>query len=431
MTTLDDAEPGSAVARFPSRGFYAMWTALGVSQLGSAVSAVTIPLVAAVTLGASPGQMGLLAAMTMAPSLLIKVPAAAWSDGLTYGRVPMMAAGNVAQALMITLVPVLWWTGGLTVPVLIAIVGGSSLLQGVYSSLASPLLVELVPKEHLPTANGRMSATRSAADIGGPALGGGLLAVLAAPIVVLIDAVSFLFSAALLMRIPRTELTDPGRAASRNSKERLGLKGFAGLGGVLIRRSGLQTAIAVSFVNGITDAILVLYLVRELNMAPSVIGLLLGLGAVGGIVGGFLVGWLMGSVGLGRTLAIGTAITMVSLVVLPFATPGLSAALGMVVLELAGSLGGTLMMAVIFGVLQGTAPEGRVARVMAVASTFLQMSTVAGALAGGVIATYLNLRLSMGINAALLVVVLVPQLIRWRAARWRIDEPADEQGAAA
>ncbi len=421
MTTLDDAEPGSAVARFPNRGFYAMWTALGVSQLGSAVSAVTIPLVAAATLGASPGQMGLLAAMTMAPSFLIKVPAAAWSDSLTFGRVPMMAACNVAQALMIALVPVLWWTGGLTVPVLVAIVGGSSLLQGVYSSLSSPLLVELVPKEHLPTANGRISATRSAADIGGPALGGGLLAVLAAPVVVLVDAVSFLFSAALLMRVPRV-----GRAEPRRDRQRWGFKGFAELGGVLIRRPGLQAAIAVSFVNGVTDAILALYLIRELHMAPSVIGLLLSLGAVGGIAGGFLVGRLMGSVGLGRTLAIGTVITMVSLVALPFARPGGSAALGMVVLELAGSLGGTLMMAVIFGVLQSTAPDGRVARVMALASTFLQVSTVAGALAGGVIATYLELRISIGINAALLVVMLVPQLIRWRAARWQIDE---HQGA--
>ena len=425
MTMLDDAEPRTA-ARFPGRGFYAMWTALGVSQLGSAVSAVIIPLVAAVTLGASPGQMGLLAAMTMAPSFLIKVPAASWSDSLNSSRVPVMAVCNVAQALMAGLVPVLWWTGGLTMPLLIAIVAGSSLLQGVYSSLSSPLLVELVPRQHLPIANGRMSATRSAADIGGPAIGGGLLAVLAAPIVVLIDAVSFLFSAALLMRIPKAELTDPERLASRNGKERLGLKGFAGLGRVLIQRSGLQTAIAVSFVNGITDAILVLYLVRELHMPPSLIGLLLGLGAVGGIAGGFLVGRLMGSVGLGRTLAIGTVITMISLAALPFATPGVSAAVGMVVLELAGSLGGTLMMAVVFGVIQGNAPEGRVARVMALASTFLQMSTVAGALAGGLIASYLDLRLSMGISAALLVVLLVPQLIRWRVANWKIDEQGAE-----
>jgi predicted MFS family arabinose efflux permease len=413
MTPLTAQRPPD-VETFPGASFRALWLALGVSQLGSAVSTVTVPVIAAVSLGASPAQMGVLSALGMVPSFLVRLPAASWSDRLPR-RVPWLAAVNVLQALAIGVVPLLWWRGLLTLPVLLAVVAVASLLVGISSSLSSPVLVGVVPKDHLVTANGRLNATRSVADIGGPGLGGLLLALVAAPLVVVADAVSFLLSAVLLSRV-REAPSVPERTGSDGEGG-----GYLSLAGALAGRTGIRALVAVAFVNGVVDAVLVLLMVRDLALPVSAIGFLLGLGAVGGIAGGMSVGRAMARLGPGRTLAAGTLVTIASLAVLPFATGGRSGAAGVVVLELCGSLGGTLMIATVFGLLQGAAPVGSVARVMALAMTFLQVATVAGALVGGLLGGPLGLRGTLVAAALLLVLTLVPLLLRWRAAGWAFD----------
>ncbi|MEV0398192.1 MFS transporter [Polymorphospora rubra] len=440
----------TAIGQFPSRGFRALWLALSVSQFGSAVSVITIPVIAVVSLGATAQQMGVLTAMGVIPSFLIRVPAATWSDRLTR-RVPLLAAINLTQATVIALIPLLWWRDALGFAVLLALIGMASLLTGISSSLSSPILVDVVPKVHLVTANGRLSATRSVADISGPGLGAALLAVLAAPFVVLADAASFVLSALLLTQVRErsaqpvtgdeaTAATTAPDHASTDGGTTAGMPAtpvaaesapsgtvrpeisVLGLGRALLGRTGVQALVAVAFVNGVVDPVLVLFMVRQLHLSASMIGVLLGLGAVGGVTGGLLVGRLMTRWGPGRTLAAGTAVTLASLAVLPFATRGFSGAAGVVVFELAGSLGGTLMVATVFGLLQGAAPDGAVARVMALAMTFLQVATVVGALAGGLLGTYLGLRSTLFVAAALFVVTLMPLLLAWRAAGWIFDE---------
>lgn len=414
------ARPGGAAEagqRFPGRSFLAYWSALGVSQLGSAVSIVTIPLIAAVTLGASPGQMTWLAAMELAPCVLIRVPAAAWADSLR-DRVPFMIACNAVQALAIGAIPALWWSGTLTLYTLLPLVGLASLALGVYSSLSSPVLVQIVPAGHLVDANGRTGATRSVADISGPALGSALMSVLALPLVVLIDAVSYVASALLLtqVRAPRQEAVPPGRRAARGTAGEV-----ATLAGALVRRSGVQAIATVAFVNGFMQPLLILFLVEDLSLGPSAIGLLLGLGAVGGIGGGLAVGRITGRFGLAATLVAGTAASACSLVLLPFGGPGAFGAAAVVAFELLGSFGGTLMMATTFGMLQSRAAEGTVAKVMALAGTLLQVGALAGVFAGGLLGTLLGLRGAVTVAGALLLITLIPQLARWYATRWAID----------
>ncbi|WP_279340682.1 MFS transporter [Sphaerisporangium perillae] len=415
MTTVEAPETAGRGERRPNRIFRAYWAAVGVSQLGSAVSLVTIPLIAAVTLRATPDQMAWLVAAGMLPSLLVRVPAAAWSDSAR-DRVPLMIACNVVQALIIGLVPLLWVLDALNFTTLVILVGGASLAVGVYSSLSSPVLVEIVPKEDLVDSNGRISATRSVADIGGPALGGVLLAVLAAPWVVLVDAVSFLLSALLLTRVPSRRSPTAEDTAPQRSPG-----GILALARALAGRSGVQAAVTVGLVNGVVDTVLVLFMVHELRLHSSAVGLLLGLGAVGGVAGGLLVGKILGQHGPGPTLAVGVLVTILSLVLLPFAVAGWSGATAVVVFELAGSFGGTLIIATVFGSLQGAAPEGKVARVMALAGAFLQVATLVGAAVGGVLGTRLGLRETVSVGVVLLVVALVPQVVRWGANRWKID----------
>ncbi|MEU9890242.1 MFS transporter [Sphaerisporangium sp. NPDC051011] len=411
--------------RFPDRGFIAYWSALGVSQLGSAVSMVAVPLIGVVTLGATPGQMTWLAFMELAPCLLVRLPAAAWSDSLR-DRVPYMIACNAVQAAVMALIPVLWWAGVLSLATLLPLAGLASLALGVYSSLSSPLLVQIVPAEHLVDANGKTSATRSVADISGPAIGSALMSVVALPLVVLIDAASFVASALLLTRVrpvpAREGGAPPGEAGTgRGRATRGAVRDVCTLGVALVRRSGMRAGCAVAFVNGIMQPVLVLFMVHDLRLAPSAIGLLLGLGAFGGITGGLTVGRIIGRRGGGRTLAIGTVISLCAPALLPFGGPGVTGAATVVAFELCGSFGGTLMIATIFGALQAAAGEGSVAKVMALAGTLLQVATLCGVFVGGLLGTFAGPRGAVATGAALLLVTLVPQLVRWSAARWTID----------
>ncbi|MCX3060306.1 MFS transporter [Streptomyces beihaiensis] len=433
-TTLADGdEHASASPAFPDRSFRALWTATGLSQVGSAVSNVTVPVCAAVTLGASPLDMTLLAAVGVLPSLLVRIPAAAWSDGLSRSRAPMMAACNLVQAAIMGLIPLLWWLGALHMVLLLVLAAAASGALAVYSALGSPLLVRIVPKAHLVEANGKMSATRSVADISGPALGGALLAVLAAPYVVLVDALSFLASAALLTRVAdgkagrSTDQDGTGQGgavgAVKPRKQRLGAAANIRLAVALARQSGLRAAVTVAFVNGVTQPVLVLFLVRSVHMRPSLIGTLLSFGAVGGVVGGMLVGRAQKRFGAARTLALGTAMSLLSLALLPFASAGPGAMAGLVLMELGGSFGGTLLIATVFGGLQACAPNEKIAQVMAMAFVQLQAADLIGVPVGGALAIAFGTRWAMVTAFALLAVILGPQLVRWAVTRWAPDPP--------
>ncbi|MFF1901962.1 MFS transporter [Kitasatospora sp. NPDC058218] len=459
-TLAGGGEQTSASPVFPDRPFRALWAATGLSQVGSAVSNVTIPMCAAVTLGASALEMTSLAVVEVLPSLLIRLPAAAWSDGLRRPRAPMMAACNLVQAAIMGAVPLLWWFGVLHIVLLLVLAAVASAALGVYSALASPLLVQIVPKAHLVEANGKISATRSIADISGPALGGALLARVAAPYVVLVDALSFLASAALLTRVrpgttddradDRTDdragtkaglTADQDDAAKTNAanagtgteeatggtskppKQRLGAAANLRLALAMARQSGVRAMVAVAFVNGVTSPVLVLFLVRSVHMRPSLIGTLLALGAVGGVTGGMLVGRAQKRLGPGRTLALGTAVSLLSLALLPFTTAGPSAMAGLVLLELAGSFGGTLLVATVFGNLQAAAPKDRIAQVMAMAFVLLQAASLIGVPVGGALAIAFGTRWAMIAAFAVMAAALGPQLVRWALTRWAPDPP--------
>lgn len=420
MTTLETVRPGGRTegAEHPDRAFRALWAATGVSQAGSAVSNVAIPLCAAVTLRATPAQMTLLTVIELAPALLIRVPAAEWSDRLRRPRAPVMAACNLVQAAVMGLIPALWWAGALTMATLLVLAAVASSALGVYAALSNPLLNEILPRDRLVEATGRLQATRSAADIGGPALGGGLLAVLAAPGVVLADAVSFLASAALLTRVRAPAPAErPARAAGPEAA-RGNAGGTARLAVTILRLSQVRAMMGVAFVQGVIQPVLVLFLLHDLHMRPSTIGLLLAFGAVGGVTGGMLVGRVQRRFGTVRTVAFGAAVNVAGLSLLPFASAGPAGMAGLVLLELGGSLGGTLLIASVFGGLQAAAPRDRVARVMAIAMTLLQVATLAGVPLGGALSTVAGTRWTMIAAFGLLLATELPALARWAASGW-------------
>lgn len=273
--------PAATHPHHGSRDFGLLWCGEGASLLGSMTTALVLPLLAATVLDATPMWMGMLTAATWVPWLVIGLHAGALVDRSDPRR-PMIAADLLAAATLVA-VPVADTLGVLSLAqvVLTALVVGASGLV-VRTGMAS-LLPRLVPRERLDTANSRIYGTESAAQTAGPALGGVLVQLLGAGGALVLDAASTLVSAACLWRItpqPRGrgtegEGTPPGGAV-------------LGLRALWSDRYLRYTAVTGGLSNGGLigyQAILVLFLVRDLGLGPAGVGLFQAIGAAGGLLG--------------------------------------------------------------------------------------------------------------------------------------------------
>jgi MFS family permease len=104
--------PKSAAGSGLGREFELLWAGLSVSLLGSELTAIALPLLAALTLHASPLEMGAIAACGKAAYLVVGVPAGALADRVR--RRPLIVVADVARAALLAGVVVLAATGSLS-----------------------------------------------------------------------------------------------------------------------------------------------------------------------------------------------------------------------------------------------------------------------------------------------------------------------------
>lgn len=279
--------------------FMRLWAADAFMELGRQTSIVVIPLIGAIALGATPFQMGVLGAAATVPSLLVGLIAGVWVDRLP--RRAMMVVASSGRFVLAASVPLLWYADLLSVWGL----AGISFLMGVLtlffdlSRLA--WLPSLVGRSRLIEANGKMQASKSAAQMLGPSLGGGVAGIAAAPVAMLVDAPAALFAALFTSRAPgdgRTEpATGPRRPVWRQAADGLGVS----LRNPLLRATNGASG-AVSLFGHVFIAVYVLYMANDLGLSSFAIGLVFGIGGIGGFIGAFLAAPLASRYGVGRTI---------------------------------------------------------------------------------------------------------------------------------
>lgn len=199
--------------------FLTLWAASAVSDVGSQVSALALPLIAALTLGATAWQMGLLSAAGSAPVLLVGLFAGVWVDRRR--RQPVLIATDLGRAVLLSTVPLASALGVLRIELLYVVTllaGTLTMLFGVAHMSFVPSLVE---RERLVEGNSKLEATTSAAQVAGPGLGGVLVGLLGAPLAVLVDALSFVGSALFIAQI-RVSEPSPVVAAERGVLAEIG-----------------------------------------------------------------------------------------------------------------------------------------------------------------------------------------------------------------
>ncbi|MGH3495556.1 MAG: MFS transporter, partial [Sciscionella sp.] len=284
---------------FPSRSFLLYWRAEAVSGFGIYITLFALQTLVVLTLHGSAAQVGWLNSARWLPYLLVGVFVGAIVDRRR--RRPVMITTDLAQVGLLATIPVLWWLNLLSFPALLLIVlmcGTASVLN---SAAAMSLLPRLVEPRYLQRAHARNDGTDAAAMTAGPALGGLLVSALGAPVAVLVDAITYLYSALTLSRITFTEPT-PRTGATARSLVRETIEGVTWV----YRGSGLSTlAIATHgwFVgNAIVGVVLAPYALDTLDLTPLQFGIIGALGGVGALLGAAVTTWLGLRLGTGRTI---------------------------------------------------------------------------------------------------------------------------------
>jgi len=288
------------------RDFTLLWGGETVSHFGTAVSAIALPLVAVTTLAVTPFQMGLLTSAETAAFLLVGLPAGAWLDRMR--RRPVMLAADVVRAVLLASIPLAWWAGLLSFGQLLVVALLTGLATVFFDVAYQSYLPSLVGREVLIEGNSKLESTRSLANVTGPAIGGGLVQLLGATTAVLVDAVSYLVSAAALAGV-RTAEPQPAPAAQGSNLRTQIAEGLQYVLRHPLLRPITGCTGTFNFFSGIQTAVIVLFLARELGLSPGTIGLLFTAGGIGGLLGAVTSAWCARRFGQARVIWLSTLVT--------------------------------------------------------------------------------------------------------------------------
>jgi MFS family permease len=405
--------------------FMKLWTGQTVSEFGSVVTRDALPLVALLVLGASPAQMGLVAATGALPALVFGLAAGVWVDRVR--RRPIMIAADLGRALLLLTIPAAALLGHLVMSQLYAVgvlVGALTIFFNVAYQSYLPSLVE---RENIVEGNAKLALSSSAAEIGGSGLAGVLVQAFTAPFAVLLDALSYLVSVASVAFIRKPE-PPPRPPLERGHLLREVRDGF----GFVVRQPVLRAFAGVSgietFFGSFYAALYGLYAIRVLGLGPAGLGIVIAMGGVGSLAGALLAEragrrFPLGAVLIG-SLAVGTVVSIFT----PLARgPVAVAAASLIVGQFFGDMSRTIYEIHQVSLRQAITPD----RLLGRANASMQMLNAAlgplGALVGGWLGGKVGPRNTLWLAVAGLFLSL-PWLIfspvrRLREMPQTVDEP--------
>mgnify|MGYP002350658766 FL=1 len=175
--------------------FGRFWAAATISSFGTAVTAVALPVLVVQELEASAFSVGVVNAAQLVPYAVVGLVAGVYAD--RWRRRRILVWSSIGRAASLGVLPVLWALGVLEVWTLVVLLLAFGTFSVFGFAATQSLLPQLVPRGRLVTANARLDQSDAAAQTLGPALGGGLVGLLGAPVAIAVDAVSYLVDAVL------------------------------------------------------------------------------------------------------------------------------------------------------------------------------------------------------------------------------------------
>jgi predicted MFS family arabinose efflux permease len=369
------------------RDFRLLWGGETVSELGSQVSLLAIPLVAVSTLAATPFEMGMLAAASTAAFLVIGLPAGVWVDRLRRRRV--MIASDLGRLVALASIPAAYALGVLHLAQLYFVF--TVFFDVSYQSY----LPALVGRDRLVEGNAKLTGSQQVAQVAGPGLAGVIVGAIGGPYAVALDAASFLVSAVAVKGIGTTE---PEPVPHEGGHERLRRdigQGLRFVFGHPLLRAITATTGTSNFFSGIQAAVEVIFLVTVVHARPAVIGLVFAAGSVGGVLAAVLASSIARRMGGARATLI-SSFAVAGGLLIPLATPGIG------VLFFVAGLFVSSFAVVVYNInqvsfRQRVTPERMLGRMNATVRFVVFGLLPVGALAGGAIGAAIGLRSTLWI----------------------------------
>jgi MFS family permease len=379
--------------------FIKLWTGQSISELGSQVSQLAIPWLAAVDLHASPLAFSLLGVLGFLPFILFALPAGVWVDRLR--RRQILIVGDSARAVLLLLIPVLWFAGVLEIWHLLILEFLIGIFTVFFDVAYQSYLPALIEREDLVDGNSKLQVTVGIAQVGGPSLAGGLIAAITAPYAILVDSMSFVISSVFMIRmrhrenLPRQDTTEPRPRMWPQVKE-----GLAWVVGHRNLRAIAGCTGTSNFCSSLMFAIVILYMVRVLHLSAFEAGAVFAVGSAGSIVGALFANRL------GLKLGLGTAIVFTAVI---FSFGGLAYPLAPKSFPLPALMAGQLLFgfsAIAYNILQvsyrqAITPERLQGRMNAAMRWIVWGTIPLGTLAGGAIAQATSLHTALWVGALL------------------------------
>jgi len=379
--------------------FLKLWTGQSISELGSQVSQLAIPWLAAVELHASPLAFSLLGVLGFLPFILFALPAGVWVDRLR--RRQILIVGDSARAALLALIPILWAAGVLQIWHLLVLEFVIGIFTVFFDVAYQSYLPALIEREHLIDGNSKLQLTVSIAQVGGPTVSGTLIAAITAPYAIVVDAVSFAISSVFMIgmkhreNLPRQDAAEPRPHMWPQVKEGLAW---------VVRNRNLRAIAGCTgtsnFCSGLMFSIVILYMVRVLHLSSIQAGAVFAVGSAGSIAGALLANRL------GKKFGVGSAIVFMAVI---FSFGGLAYPLAPKSFPLPLLMAGQLLFgfsAVAYNILQvsyrqAITPERLQGRMNAAMRWIVWGTIPLGTLAGGAIAQATSLHIAIWVGAVL------------------------------
>jgi predicted MFS family arabinose efflux permease len=390
------------------RDFSRLWTGQAISQLGSAVGMVGLPVVAVTVVRASAFQVSVLTALTAVTTALLALP---MGSHVEFRRKrPVLVAADLVRFASLVSIPLAAWLGGLGYTHLCAVAVINAACQIAFTAAAQAHLKALVSPEALVDANSRLESTVWLSLSIGPSLAGVLIGFVSALGALVVDAVSFLFSAAAVTRLRTPEPVPPLRRAGTSRRADL-VGGLRFVWGHPVLRRCLVSWVLFAGTVMMASPLSTVFYLRTLHFTPWQYGLLMGLPSLGGFFGSRLTRRVVSRLGAVRTLWGASLLRGPWQLLIPLAVPG--------------PLGLAMCGVAIFGVLffagmansamsayrQSQTPDHLMARVSTLWSFASTVAQPAFILVGGLVAAWVGTRMALLVAAVLMCAsaLLLPQ----------------------
>lgn len=297
-------------------GFSRFWWAEAVSGFGGAITALALQTLVVITLQGGAVQVGWINSAYFLPYLVFGLVVGALVDRAR--RRPVMVATDVVRAVLLAVIPLAWVLDQLTFPLLLVIVVLFGTVSLINDAASMSFVPRLVPRDHLQRAHARLDGADAVAQTAGPAVAGVLIRVVGAPLSVLVDALTYLFSAVMVATLRSAPEPMPERSAKVSVR---GLAAEIRDGARWVYSgSGLRRLAVATHVWFAAQAVLLVviapYAYLQLRLSPLQLGLVFAVAGLGALVGAMISTAVGNRLGTGGAIICSNAISTVGVAIM-------------------------------------------------------------------------------------------------------------------